>query len=213
MRDKRLSIRLKLRLAFFTATLLVASAWATPREKILHNFNFTDGTGPVAGLIFDGTGNLYGTTFGGGNGTACNANCGTVFELTPKAGGGWKEMVLHNFGHGTDGATPYAGLIFDASGNLYGTTSAGGIYGAGTVFELTPNADGGWAEKLLHSFNGKDGLNPYASLIFDTSGNLYGTTRSGGSGTDCFGTSCGTVFELTPKADGGWTEKVLHTFH
>ena len=83
---------------------------------------------------------------------------GTVFELTPAAGGGWTEKVLHSFGNGTDGADPYAGLIFDAAGNLYGTTDEGGTYNHGTVFELTPAGGGGWTEKVLHSFgNGTDG--------------------------------------------------------
>jgi uncharacterized repeat protein (TIGR03803 family) len=87
------------------------------------------------------------------------------------------QKVLHNFGNGDDGQQPRAGLIFDASGNLYGTTLTGGARDGGTVFELTPKTGGGWSEKILHSFqnNGKDGYWPYASLIFDSAGNLYGT--------------------------------------
>ena len=111
---------------------------------------------PYAGLIFDAAGNLYGTTYYGGIHGA-----GTVFELSPTAGGGWTEKVLHSFGSGTDGQCPYAGLIFDAAGNLYGTTDGGGIHGGGTVFELTPTGGGGWTEKVLHSFgNGTDGDYP-----------------------------------------------------
>ncbi len=77
---------------------------------------------------------------------------GTVFELTPTGGGGWTEKVLYSFGNTTDGAIPVAGLIFDAAGNLYGTTIEGGTHGDGTVFELTPTGGGGWTEKVLHSF-------------------------------------------------------------
>ena len=161
---------------------------------MLHNFNCngTDGAYPEAGLIFDTAGNLYGTTSEGGT-----YGYGTVFELTPQAGGGWTEQVLHNF-NGTDGAYPYASLIFDAAGNLYGTTSGGGTYSYGTVFELTPQAGGGWTEQVLYNFNGDgtDGANPYAGLIFDAAGNLYGTTLRGGT----YGG--GTVFELTPKRAG-----------
>ena len=174
-------------------------------EKVLFSFNGTDGSGPTADLIFDAAGNLYGTAGGGEYGA------GTVFELTPTAGGGWTETVLHNFGNGTDGAYPSGGLVFDAAGNLYGTTPDGGTYscfgggGCGTVFELTPAAGGSWTEQVLHNFNGvTDGYQPVAGLIFDAAGNLYGTTAGGGPG--------GTVFELTPTGDGNWTEEVLHTF-
>ena len=162
-------------------------------EQVLHSFNNvdTDGASPAAGPIFDTAGNLYSTTAGGGTYLK-----GTVFELTPTAGGGWTETVLHNFGNGTDGATPIAGLIFDAAGNLYSTTSGGGTSGNGTVFELSPNGSGGWTETVLHNFhyNGTDGVSPYAGLIFDAAGNLYGTTREGGT------SSYGTVFEITPVA-------------
>jgi len=129
--------------------------------------------------------------------------------LTPKAGGGWKEKILHNFNPNTkDGSAPNASLVFDAAGNLYGTTLEGGASGLGTVFELSPKTGGGWKETLLHSFNskGKDGYFPFAPVIFDGSGNLYGATSVGGTK---FG---GTVFELSPKTGGGWTEKILYNF-
>ena len=118
-----------------------------------------------------------------------------MFELTPIAGGGWTEQVLHSFNNnGIDGFDPQAGLIFDKNGNLYGTTLAGGTYNGGTVFELTPAGGGGWTEQVLHSFNknGTDGYYLWASLIFDGAGNLYGTTWVGGT----YGN--GTVFELSP---------------
>src|ERR1035437_6510944 len=129
MRVKRPSIGLRAALAIFAATLFVTSTWAAAQERVLHNFNNngTDGLEPYAGLIVDAAGNLYGTTSQGGTGSNCGAfGCGTVFELTPAAGGGWTETVLYSFNYnGTDGAGPLAGLIFDAAGNLYGTTSYG----------------------------------------------------------------------------------------
>ena len=202
MRDRKLSIGLRVTLAIFTATLLVAGTRAVAQEeKVLHSFNGKNGAIPYAGLIFDASGNLYGTTYSGGK-----YHDGAVFELTPKAGGGWTEKVLYSFS-GNNGAKPHAGLIFDASGNLYGTTLFGGAHGRGTVFELTPTAGGGWTETLLYSFDGKNGKSPHAGLIFDASGNLYGTTYHGGKYDE------GTVFELTPTAGGGWTEKVLHSFN
>jgi uncharacterized repeat protein (TIGR03803 family) len=187
-------------------------------EKVLHTFrdDGKDGRNPVAGLIFDDAGNLYGTTPSGG----AYYGGGTVFELTPKAGGGWSEKILHSFdnsghGDGRDGLWPFAGLILDAQGNLYGTTSSGGNLeycggnGCGTVFELSPRAGGhDWREKILHNFrnNGKDGTGPAGNLIFDAAGKLYGLTPTGGAYNG------GTAYELSPTADGGWTEKVLHSF-
>ncbi|MFZ0312326.1 MAG: choice-of-anchor tandem repeat GloVer-containing protein, partial [Candidatus Korobacteraceae bacterium] len=112
-------------------------------EQVLHDFGGNnDGFAPYAGLVFDAAGNLYGTTYyGGTSGQHCNGGserCGIAFELTPEAGGRWTETVLHDFGNGSDGADPYASLILDSAGNLYGTTQKGGAYGYGTVFELTP---------------------------------------------------------------------------
>jgi uncharacterized repeat protein (TIGR03803 family) len=175
-------------------------------EKLLHTFssNANDGYAPTANLIFDAVGNLYGTTVLGGT-----LRVGTVFELMPAAGGHWTEKILHNFrGDSTDGGFPEGGVIFDAAGNLYSTTSAGGTNGAGTVFELTPTAGGRWTERVLHTFlaDGTDGITPMANLVFDAASNLYGTTAGGGANGD------GTVFELTPAGGGSWTETVLHNF-
>jgi uncharacterized repeat protein (TIGR03803 family) len=185
-------------------------------EKILHSFYYnagSDGAGPQAGLNFDPAGNLYGTTLYGGSG-ACTTDdqvvgCGTVFELSPKADGGWQEEILHSFLDNTaDGNYPYASLIFNSSGNLYGTTAYGGAYGEGAVFELVPTASGGWAESVLYSFGGANGngTEPRDSLIFDASGNLYGTTSFGPASAQ------GTVFELSPAAGGIWNETTLHSF-
>jgi len=188
-----------------------AGGWT---EKVLHNFNKNgaDGYEPWASLIFDAVGNLYGTSGAGGT-----YNDGTVFRLRPTPGGGWTEQVLHSFNwNGTDGYEPFASLILDAAGNLYGMTFYGGHYGVGTVFELTPSPNAaGWTEQVLHSFNsnGEDGFYPWLDgLIFDATGNLYGTTYAGGAYYSCSSLGCGTVFELTPTGGGGWTEQVLHSF-
>ena len=192
----------------FELTPKAGGGWT---EKVLHRFsnNGKDGYGPRADLILDASGNLYGTTVGGGSRSCTDGGCGTVFELTPKAGGGWTEKLLHSFSdNGKDGYYGYGSLIFDSSGSLYGTTSNGGAYGFGTVFKLTPKADGKWAENVLYSFgnSGSDAQRPEAGLIFDASGNLYGTSTGGGT----FG--YGTVFALTPHAHGVWTDKVLFSF-
>ena len=175
-------------------------------EKVLYGFrdNATDGKNPSGKLVFDASGNLYGTTVDGGS-----SSVGTAFELKREAVGIWKERVLHTFtNNGTDGASPVSGLVLDAAGNLYGTTQFGGTFGVGTVFELSPNGIGGWTEKVLYSFsnNGTDGYYPYREVILDGAGNLYGTTFAGGFAGD------GIAFELSADVSGGWTEQVLHTF-
>ena len=140
-------------------------------EAVLHGFGYSDGSNPDHGdLVFDHAGNLYGTTRNGGaNGQ------GTVFELTSNRGA-WTETVLHSFGE-VDGASPLSGVVFDGQGNLYGTTSAGGADGMGTVYRLQPSG-AGWGEDVLYSFtNGIDGSTPVAGLIVDTSGNLYGAQK------------------------------------
>jgi uncharacterized repeat protein (TIGR03803 family) len=167
---------------------------------------------PRRTLIFDAAGNLYGTASGGGYyNNQCTFGCGAVFELIPGSRGNWKAKVLHFF-KGKDGASPSGNMVFDRAGNLYGTTSGGGQYGRGTVFELTPQSNGTWKEELLYSFNGIDGAEP-AGLIFEAAGNLCGTTQYGGaSGPRCRPYGCGTAFELTPGSNGKWKENVLHIF-
>jgi uncharacterized repeat protein (TIGR03803 family) len=162
-------------------------------------------------LIFDASGNLYGETQYGGKNFK-----GTVFELSPSAGGGWTYKDLYDFKGGLDGTEAQGGLIFDAAGNLYGTTKQGGsgttcgTAGCGTAFELSPAA-GNWAETILYNFQGgSDGAHPEASLVFDQSGSLFGTTVAGGTANACGG-GCGSAFELSPSARG-WTETVLHVF-
>jgi uncharacterized repeat protein (TIGR03803 family) len=184
-------------------------------ERVLYAFTRgTDGSNPYSGLIFDSSGNLYGTTAFGGSLGCSSDGCGVVFELSPNSNGEWTESVLYTFG-GTDGEGPAASLIFDAVGNLYSTTQFGGTAGAGVVFKLTPNSKGKWTESVLHIFSGgMDGGYPgFVTLVFDTVGNLYGTTSRGGvTNAQCGSFGCGVVFKLTPSSDGNWTEHVLHKF-
>jgi uncharacterized repeat protein (TIGR03803 family) len=180
-------------------------------KKILHNFGGSkDGQFPTGALVLDVSGNLYGTTEGGGsNGNGQENSGGTAYRLA-QTSGTWTETVIHSFGSGTDGAVPRANLILDTAGNLYGTTIQGGANTWGTVFEVSPGSGGGWTEKILYSFNPvaifTDGAQPVAGLIFDKLGNLYGTTTFGGE------LGGGTVFELSPKSGGTWTEAVLFAF-
>ena len=177
---------------------------AAQTDLTLYSFTGgSDGGDPLSNLVMDAAGNLYGTTFVGGA-----YGAGEVFELSPSGGGDWSEKVIYSFTGGLDGANPYySGVIFDASGNLYGTTVEGGASNLGTVFELSPTG-GNWSEKVLYSFaGGIDGASPYAGLIFGAAGSLYGTTYAGGAYDD------GTVFQLTPAGKGPWTETVIHTFN
>lgn len=206
---------------------------AGPKMHVLHTFlGGSDGLQPQAGLIADTQGNLYGTTPQGGTNVNClntgQTGCGIVFELSPptKVGGPWKETVLYRFTGGADGAIPDASLIFDASGNLYGTTLEGGAFdgvcnnattdvGCGVVFELSRQGGEGWTEQTLYAFTGNlDGAYPTANVTFDSQGNLYGTASAGGlcqSGcSEPYG--YGTVFELTPSGSQFWTETTLYTF-
>jgi uncharacterized repeat protein (TIGR03803 family) len=179
-------------------------------ESVLYSFGRQsgDGVSPYDSLVMDKEGNLYGTTNEGGPN-----NFGTVFKLSAEGGGAWTETVLYGFG-GTphDGSLPFAGLIMDKEGNLYGTTYGGGASNVGTVFELSPpvKKGGAWTETVLYGFGGvpHDGSHPYAGLVIDKAGNLYGTTEQGGA----YG--FGTVCKLSPPTEkgGAWTETVLYSF-
>ncbi|HZP22511.1 MAG TPA: choice-of-anchor tandem repeat GloVer-containing protein [Terriglobales bacterium] len=160
-------------------------------ETVLHSFAAgADGWQPTLGnLVFDGAGNIYGTTMdGGSNGCYGGFGCGVVFKLAP-GNGGWTETVMYSFAGGADGAYPQSGVALDSSGNIYGTTTAGGsgtcnsyVGGCGVVFKLSPSVNG-WTETVLHSFTGgADGGIPEGGLILSNSGVLYGTTEAGGSG-------------------------------
>ncbi len=179
-------------------------------ENVLYSFGGgSDPKVPYAGLIFDKAGNLYGTSELGGT-----YGQGTVFEIT-NSKGNWTENVLYSFTGGADGGQPSAGLVFDAAGNLYGTTNFGGNtdcgLGCGTVFKLAPGS-GGWTQTVLYTFTGStDGGEPYARLLFDASGSLYGTTLLGGNIGGVCSWGCGTVFKLT-RTSSGWTESVPYAF-
>jgi len=131
------------------------------------------------------------------------------------------EKVSYRFTGGADGAVPASSIILDASGHLYGTTSAGGNTnectnnispGCGVVFELT-FSNGTWQESVLYAFQGgTDGWYPSGNLLLDNAGNIYGTTLYGGTSTTCGTEGCGTVFKLSPSKDGSWTESVIHSF-
>lgn len=199
----------------------------------LHSFSESkaDGFSPNGGLTVDAAGNVFGTTGRGGTGVCADysggpaGTCGTVYELSPGARGKWSAKIIHSFqgavlgAPGPDGQAPAGGLVFDRVGNLYGTTTFGGVYGYGTVYELSPKPDGTWSSKILHSFNhnGADGYEPAGSLIFRADGSLYGTTQYGGTGlcTNYSGNEvigCGTVFELSPTRNGHWQETIAYSF-
>jgi uncharacterized repeat protein (TIGR03803 family) len=186
-------------------------------ETVVYSFKGSpnDGANPIGNLVTDSAGNLYGTTSVGGisNTTTCNGVCGIVFKVDANG----NETVLHYFDF-NDGAFPLGGLVLDGSGNLYGTTENGGSSTncpgrCGTVFKLDTNGNN---FTVLHNFGLSDGANPVAGLIMDGSGNLYGTTESGGSSANCPASSntgspgCGTIFKL---GTNGNNFTVLHSFN
>jgi hypothetical protein len=178
------------------------------KERTLHGFKGgTDGANPNGGLVLDGKGNVYGTTYIGGYNCPHNSGqgCGTVFELKAptQKGGAWAETILHRFNpEKSDGDLPMAGLIMDGKGNLFGTTS-------GTIFQLAPPStkSGRWKETILSTFNNYEAYDPAGALIFDPNGNLYGTTQYAKA-------SSGTVFRLKPPVDRSrkWTFDILYGF-
>jgi uncharacterized repeat protein (TIGR03803 family) len=172
-------------------------------ESVLYSFGGYkgDGTSPVNGLIMDAAGNLYGKTLQGG----AQLPEGSVFELSPSAGG-WTEKIIYNTGEAGGGSTD-AGLTMDSAGNIYGVTAT-------AIFELSPNGNGGWNPSVIYHFANRIASNkvvsggnvPQGTLVFDKAGNLYGTTYSGGAD------DYGTVFELSPGNKGEWTKRILYSF-
>jgi len=178
---------------FVLAFSLLLCAASAQTEKVLYSFTGgTDGGIPLAGLIRDKSGNLYGTTNGGG------AGFGTVFKLAPNG----RETVLYSFKGSPDGASPQAGVVRDAVGNLYGTTGYGGAFGYGIVYKISPTG----TETILYTFTGgADGAWPFGGLVLDAQGKMYGGTNGGGASS---GGCCGVLYKISPTG----TEKVLYTF-
>jgi len=211
--------------------LIFAAAQAEAQTfQVLHNFTGgQDGGEPAAGLTMDAAGSLYGTTYiGGYTAGNCYGSCGTVFRLK-RAGQSWVLNSLYLFRGGNDGANPGSRVVFGPDHSLYGMTWTGGgescptgnIHGCGTVYNLRPSPTAcatvlcPWRETVLYRFAGGpyDGATPSDKPVFDSAGNMYGTTYEGGTANDyvCFGThyTCGTVFEMSPS-NGGWTEGLIY---
>ena len=170
-------------------------------EKVIYTFDVKTGRTPIGALVFDRKGDLFGTTYGGGT-----YKSGVVFALQYTGKDTWTARVIHNF-TGPDGAGPYAErLIFDKAGNLYGTTLSGGTNFWGVVFKLFQTSTG-WKEQVLYRFNGAVESNPYAGVIMDGAGNLYGTCANGNMTT-----TVGSIYKLTPSGGGKYTESDLYLF-
>lgn len=211
MRSKSLCVAAGCML-FSVLPLLPIFSSGTPRsatEKVLYSFaGGKDGQSPSSDLTLDSEGNLYGTTFFGGEENCVYRGetwpgCGTVFELR-RTVDGWKEQILYRFnasGNNVGGALPAAGLIFDNAGNLYGTTEGQpNDCDQGNVFKLSPATSGEWTETVLYSFTCGNGYNPTIDLVFDNKGDLFGVASD-------------IVFELIPQANGSWAEVTLHKFN
>ena len=200
----------------FIVIVLSAPAIRAQTFSVLHNFSGgVDGADPFDGLTADGFGNFYGTTSSGGD-----ADQGAVYKLS-NHNGSWILTPLHSFVGGNDGAKPYAGVTIGPDGSLYGTTISGGLGcagGCGTIYKLSPPAtvcqrvSCPWTESVVYRFaNSQQGLNtPYSGVIFDSAGNLYGTTIGGGAGT-CQDPGCGAVYKFTPSGQSGILT-VLYSF-
>ncbi|MFN2542869.1 MAG: choice-of-anchor tandem repeat GloVer-containing protein [Chthoniobacterales bacterium] len=170
--------------------------------RVIHAFTGgADGASGSAGQMLLRSGRLYGlATAGGINGK------GTAFELRPAGNGDWTFKIIYSFKGQPDAGFPYGGLVFDASGNLYGTTYYDGANNLGAVYKLIPQTTGEWKERVLYSFKGgADGQNSISNVVFDATGNLYGTTSEGGLGS-------GVIFKLTPMTASHWSETVVHQF-
>jgi uncharacterized repeat protein (TIGR03803 family) len=173
-----------------------------------------DCDGEPAPPIWDGNGNLFGTTTDGGIGQpACwtSFGCGVIFKMTPNGDGTWTYHILHRFAsYPTDGQTPYGGLVMARSGDFYGTTEFGGVPGNGTVYKLSFTS-GRWKKTVVYDFpNWHNGALPNSTLVIDKAGNLYGI--GGGGNQGCGPYTCGVVFKLAPQKNGKWTYSVVHKF-
>jgi uncharacterized repeat protein (TIGR03803 family) len=177
-----------------------SGAWTL---DVIHTFTGgADGGTGSAGRMILRNGHLYGAATTGGT-----YGSGAIFELTPRGNREWDLRTIYSFRGQPDGSFPYGALLFDAAGNIYGTTYYGGANGIGSVYKLSRRSIGEWNENLLYSFqdDGVDGNSPISNLVFDGAGNLYGTTSEGGLGS-------GTIFKLSPVSGGQWAESVVHSF-
>ncbi len=193
--------------SLFQLTNPTAAFW-----QYIDLYDFTNNIYPSTPLLIDSAGALYGVSAYGGLQNCAGGFCGVVLQFVPTQSGPWTENVLYQFTGGADGAFPAAIALDSATGTLYGIASGGGIqspncsysYGCGTVFKLAPTPDGTWQYTVLYSFTGVHDKSPYASLVRDSSGNLYGL-----AGRNQYGSE---VFELTPHKNGTWSERILHGF-
>ena len=188
-------------------TLLLSSA-SGQTYQVLHNFNPDNGDGwfPSGVILMSSDGTIYGTAARGGGSQLCfRAGCGVVFQLTPNADGTWSESFVHKFS-GVDGDFPAGPLIFDSRANLFGIAASRGIYGFGTMYELTPDGRGNWSERILHQFTGgADGAgNPGAALVFDRAGHLYGDSNLYGANNK------GNIYSMTGPLKS--QQVILHSF-
>jgi uncharacterized repeat protein (TIGR03803 family) len=175
-------------------------------ETVVYRFTGNgSGDAPIGTIVFDGAGNLYGTTNEGGSttGGCAHSNCGVVYKLT-RSNGGWTQSVIYQFTGGNDGAVGVSGLVMDGAGNLYGVATGGQTYGCGTVYELTPSGSG-WTETTIHDFTERDGCGAAGNPLIDRAGNVYVATALGGQN------NAGTLVEFSPS-NGNWSESVLHSF-
>jgi hypothetical protein len=196
--------------------LAVSASASGPSEKNIYSFQWgDDGAEPGGNLVADSAGNLYGTTAIGGGATACQnggtqtQGCGTVFELSPPAGGRgtWSETVLYRFQGGSDGSYPNTGLTIDSAGNLYGiATGNSTICICDVIYKLSPQSDGTWVQSVLYTTDYPTDYEPIGSLTLDSAGNLYGFTSDE--------SNCGGIFQLSPPVSGGtpWTETEIFQF-
>jgi uncharacterized repeat protein (TIGR03803 family) len=180
---------------------------AAATERVIYNFSKTASGGGVHLVYHDGK--FYGAAGTGGSST-CSGDCGSIFELAPKVGGGWNYRLLYAFSSFANGYGPEGTVVFDASGNLYAAIYGGTSNGYGGVIKLTPTATGPWTETTIYSFiaGSGDGWRPNSGLTQDAAGNLYGVTINGGTNQ-----GSGTVYKLSPNSNGTWSESLLYSFY
>jgi hypothetical protein len=205
----------------FAVLFSVGKTHAQSTYKIVFAFGGSNGLFPSSKLIFDASGNIFGTTEDGGDmdsGCSLYQGCGVVFELSPSGHGGWRDTSLFRFSTSATGALPWGALVLSSSGGVIGTTPNGGnskhcagaVSGCGVVYQLTPST-GHWSQKVLQYLNSFANGGIPDGLISDSAGNLYGIADVGAN-RGCNGGGCGTIFRLSPTSSGGWQETVLYTF-